>query len=549
MGSINNRMIAVMRLVMASAILLIFFLDSTWTGQSVASPSFNILIFYTLFSLVLYLFEFYERPLIPAITAHWVDVGWYALLIAVSNDVNSIYLYGFFFSILIASFRWGFKSGLQVVIVSAALFIIIGMLPAPVRSELPLNQFLIRPIFLVALGFMIAYWGGLEIKLKRRLALLREVNTLSNPRFGVDRTIGSVMERLRSFYEADVCLLVMSDLHTAELHLRRADRRDPEKATHAQPASEQTLARLTTLPASYGVVRRGRWCRWFRVGKNCYAIDLAKGTRVDIQDEKIEELATALDASSFITVPLRYRNEEVGRIFLTSSRPVFESSDVSFIVQVFDQVLPIIDNIRLVDRLALDAAEYERQKIARDIHDSVIQPYIGLQIGLSAIRQKLHLGIDVTGNVERLLQITGEEVADLRQFVSTLKANGRRSENLLPAVQRFADKFGKVSGIKIYVEATSEICINDRLAAEAFQMIAEGLSNIRRHTESQQADIEMSCQDGQLTLHIKNYGGGDAADTSFVPRSITERAVALGGQASVRQTLDGGTVVAVEIPL
>ena len=111
---------------------------------------------------------------------------------------------------------------------------------------------------------MMAYWGGYEITLKRRLALLKAVNTLANPRFGVDRTTGWLMERLRSFYAADACMLVMADPATGEYHMRRADCHDPERAMHIEPLPEQLAQRLLALPAGYAVV----YSRKRRVGWN-----------------------------------------------------------------------------------------------------------------------------------------------------------------------------------------------------------------------------------------------------------------------------------------
>src|SRR4029078_5549779 len=91
--------------------------------------------------------------------------------------------------------------------------------------------------------------------------------------------------------------------------------------------------------------------------------------------------------------PLRARNEPWGRAYLTpkGSRSL-GPSDLEFLLQVLEQVTPVVETIRLVDRLASNAAEQERKKIARDIHDSVIQPYIGLQLGLVGLRQKIERG-------------------------------------------------------------------------------------------------------------------------------------------------------------
>ncbi|MBI3325998.1 MAG: hypothetical protein HYZ81_04745, partial [Nitrospinae bacterium] len=73
--------------------------------------------------------------------------------------------------------------------------------------------------------------------------------------------------------------------------------------------------------------------------------------------------------------------------------------------------------------------------------------------------------------------------------------------------QRFAAKFSEATGIAVHLEAASNIRINDRLGAEVFQIVAEGLSNVRRHTSSTQATVALACVDGQLVLRIADAGG------------------------------------------
>ena len=69
-----------------------------------------------------------------------------------------------------------------------------------------------------------------------------------------------------------------------------------------------------------------------------------------------------------MTVPLRYRGETLGRLYLTAARwRAFDTSDVAFLLQVLEHTMPTIENIRLVDRLASAAADMERQRIARDL--------------------------------------------------------------------------------------------------------------------------------------------------------------------------------------
>ena len=130
---------------------------------------------------------------------------------------------------------------------------------------------------------------------------------------------------------------------------------------------------------------------------------------------------------------------------------------------------------------------------------------------------------------------------------------------LLPAIERFAERFSLVTGIKVDVEAHGKVKVNDRLAAELFQIVAEGLSNVRRHAFCREARVEISCRDSSLLLQIKNsrprantelerkYGNENVK--TFRPHSIAERAASLGGDTRVFVDEKDYTVVSVGIPL
>ena len=292
---------------------------------------------------------------------------------------------------------------------------------------------------------------------------------------------------------------------------------------------------------------------WFGAVTRVQAHDVVTGERLP---EPLQEISDILAAEAYITVPVRYRGETVGRLYLTATRRyTFEGSDVDFLLQVLEQTMPTIDNIRLVDRLASDAAEAERRRIARDLHDSVIQPYIGLQMGLVAIQKNLAMhSPDVYEDLEQLLTLTNAGIADLRHYMGELRETGAPESGLLPAgllpaVQRFARKFAEATGISVNVEAKTALPVHDRLAAEVFQMVAEGLSNVRRHTRSAQPTMTLACDHDHLHLSIANDTAPGTVPVPFTPRSITERAIALGGRAHVEWPARGGTVVLVDIPL
>ena len=140
-------------------------------------------------------------------------------------------------------------------------------------------------------------------------------------------------------------------------------------------------------------------------------------------------------------------------------------------------------------------------------------------------------------------------IGDLRRQVSSMKTTGGLDGGLLPALQRFSAKFSEATGIEVEIEAQTPIPMDDRLAAEVFQMIAEGLSNVRRHTQAARVAVRLACRDDCLTIRIENDGPELAAGPSFTPRSIVERAEELGGRIRIDRRVDGGAIVCVELPL
>ena len=115
-------------------------------------------------------------------------------------------------------------------------------------------------------------------------------------------------------------------------------------------------------------------------------------------------------------------------------------------------------------------------------------------------------------------------------------------------MRRFVATFTEATHIAVRIDAAPDLFINDRLAAEAFQMIAEGLSNVRRHTGASSALIRIGRSDGRFILRIENESVDKANPLQFTPRSIKGRAEALGGHARVEDQGDR-TAVIVEIPL
>jgi len=543
--SVDDRLVNFTRLVLALSALIIIYVDPSEPDRLV-KITYTTLALYTIYSASVYALSLRRQSAFRGIPLYWIDVAWYVVLISLSSGTNSLFFFFFFFAILTASFGSGYRAGLDVTIVSATLFVTIGYFTTPTPIE-P-NRFLLRPVCLATIGYLMAYWGGSETTHKRRLALLKDVSRSSNPRFGIDETIGSVMKKLREFYDADTCLVINTG--PGSNILRRVDRSQAELGHRVESVGTEA-AQLLTWPPAWAVIWHSQSKkRWFRKTA-CSIYDFVSGDRVkDVDCETYASIADLIDSNSFITIPIYQRNTFRGRLYLTTRDRHFNYSDVDFLRQVMDHVMPMIDNIQLVDQLASQASEHERQRISRDIHDSAIQPYIGLKLGLEALRRNMSNDDRIAGGLAELVERTDSVITDLRTYVGGLQGSGsdRRGNVLTSSVERHARQLGEFYGIAVDVEIATTATMNDRLAAEIFQIVREGLSNIRRHTNSETARIRLASSNGDIVLDIENDSAA-AGQGAFTPRSITERAFALGGRVSVNVSDGGCTTVSVLIPM
>lgn len=543
--AVDIRALSLMRLILAlSALLLVIVSPQEFTLTDLLGQV--VLFFHCAYSLTVYAIARRGESWVQSRALHWVDMGWYVVLIALTGVTNSALFSFFFFIILAASFRWGFIEGLRVTLASAICYCAMALASMAYDSQLELQQLLLRPVYLVVLGYLIARWGDSEILQKHRLSLLNELTRMPNPRLGIDQALGLILERLRRAYQADTCLVVMADVESSSYVMHLADPGKGNGMLLGERIAPETACPLLALPAHCGAV----YCSagWRLSGKPYWYVNSEEVTDAEPGVEHGSAIASLLDAQSFVSVPIERANKATGRLYLTAKRSTFASSDVHFLRQLIDQVTRVIDNTVFLDRIASDAAGHERQKISRDLHDSTIQPYVGLKLGLEALRRKMNAGDPLAREIDDLCTMTNEGIAELRRYVGGLRATrDAQAEFLIEAVWRQAEKFEEFYGIEVEVNSRPDLGISDRLAAEVLHIVNEGLSNIRRHTQSTRATLNLRRQQHNVIIQIINHGG--SLCKAFTPRSITERANHLGGNVEVTQLGDGSTAVTVNIPL
>jgi len=552
---IDRRMVALTRLLLASSALLIIFIDPTEPDRLVGE-TYVLLIFYTFYSLYIFLADWFDGPLPSLIRLHpwWIDTAFYLVLISLSSGTSSIFFFFFFFAVLTAAFARGFQTGLAVTGVSALGFWIVAVLATPPNTEFDLSRYLLRSLSLLVLGYMMSIWGGHESRSRRRLEVLRQIGLVSNPRFGIDRTFNLNLELIRNFYRADACLIVSRDAESGLLEVRNWTKASGQNDCSELLKDNTALGQLlTSLPDELAALfeKRGSFSP-FRDASSTF--DCVMNRFVDMDTGPVEAIAGAFQTVSLLTIPIFYRNQFRGRFFVYStSSNVFDKSDIHFLKQAIDHFIAIAENIRLVDQMASDAAEEERKRIARDIHDSIIQPYIGLQIGIGALSDVVDyndqdsLDYEIKRRVDKLKEMADQGIEDLRGYVHGLSFKPGKATALFESLQRFAHKFSESTGITVELDCPANLSIGDRLAAELFQIVAEALSNVRRHTSSDTALVWLRLVGENLVVAVQNRTNSAPAD-DFVPKSIAERSESLGGMVAVTQN-EGSATVTVSIPL
>ena len=517
------------RLLMAASGLLVLELDPP--DFSIAPSAITpLLLGYLAFAAWLLARELRGRA--PHPHGAWADLAWCLTLTAVTGGTSSVLFFFLLLPIMSRAFRDGYAAGWTMTWVTTAGFLAVGLPSSPGGILFEFNRAVIRPVTLLILGYMIAREGGVQIGARKRLSLLARIDTVANPRFGVDRTLLNAAEQLRAAYGVRECLIVLQHADAGESLLARATADRP--ATETLPGA--AAAPLLALPQEALVVHSPR-------GQLCI------GASAEATLPHCQGIGDLLETPAFASVPMSHGGRPEGRIFLTGDvLPPFDEAELKFLAEAGMHLAHIVEKVDLLDRLASLAAERERRRMAHDLHDRAIQPYLGLQLGLEAALRRPECPPALADELRGLQRLAHQSADELRAMLDGRSAESAGDDILRDSIARLTKEYRDHFSIELACDCSSGFKVNDRLAVDLVGLISEGLSNIRRHTASRWARLSLQGDDGILRLALTNerppWGG-----TDFVPKSIRNRARELGGDARVDHGTATETTVRVHIPL
>ncbi|OLC91554.1 MAG: hypothetical protein AUH86_20525 [Acidobacteria bacterium 13_1_40CM_4_58_4] len=268
-----------------------------------------------------------------------------------------------------------------------------------------------------------------------------------------------------------------------------------------------------------------------------------------------------LKVRSLLTVAFDQGGQSAGRIFLLNGRKPFQKQDLAWLEDIAQHIGPALENTFLLRHLRARAIEAERSRIARDLHDGILQTLLSIEIQLDVLRRRVPATPEQASHaLANLQQTVKNEAAELRQTVTDLRPLRVQSADLVDLMRGFAERYRNEStvALDLLIDST-QLRAPDRVCREVFQIYREALNNIKKHAKASHVVVKLSQDDSRLVLVVDDNGEGFSFAGRFTgdeldrlrlgPISIKERSRTVGGILTVESNPGHGARLTIEVPL
>ncbi|MBV8051123.1 MAG: ATP-binding protein [Acidobacteriaceae bacterium] len=211
--------------------------------------------------------------------------------------------------------------------------------------------------------------------------------------------------------------------------------------------------------------------------------------------------------------------------------------------------------------MTLDARVGERTRIARELHDTLLQSFHGLLLRFQTVFQLLpERPLEAKDKLESAIEAASGAITEGRDAVQGLRDSTIQSNDLALAISTLGDDLVTYSSnqrpvFRVAVEGASRN-LHPILRDETYKIAAEALRNAFRHAQAQQIEVEIRYGDEQFRLRVRDDGKGmdpavlatQGSEGHYGLRGMPERAKLIGGKLSVWSEVDSGTEVELRIP-
>lgn len=556
----TERVIAFCRVLLAIGTLALVVADPTLPSYR-RDLAYPILIFYVGLSGALFALvrgDHVRREVMAPLTTV-IDVIWIALMTLFTERVASPFFLLNVFVILSVSLRWGLRAAAPATLLLAFMYpliIYIGRLIDP--TEFPFHRAqLLRPIYLVPIGYLLGYLGEHERRSKTKLAFMLGLTLPTRAGTSPGRTMTRIMRQTLRHFGAQRGILVLHDPDNGRfftwevafdgrrtsVKLRIAER-DPFPLPFLQSTEGMLVNQL---------VREER-------SALCYDISSRAIARRAITPDT--RLPCDGSAVSLLMAPVMVQHLELrGRAFMVRDHGrKFTRDDLEFLLLLVGQVAGTMESRRLQAKAEEVAVLEERARIGRDLHDGFIQSLAGIDMRVEACKTWLQRDpARLPRELDQLQQAVERGYKEVRHFLNVLRTTSRPTADLGAAIDRLATEFANGDALRIRVDRPSQTpALPAETTHELAQIVREALNNAVRHGRATEVTVKLGARTSHVYLAVRDNGGGfngsavpDAdgfLGPTMQPWSIRERTTALGGILRVWSRPGEGAEISLTIP-
>jgi signal transduction histidine kinase len=279
---------------------------------------------------------------------------------------------------------------------------------------------------------------------------------------------------------------------------------------------------------------------------------------------RIDDISTHDDAvgfpeghptmTTFIGVPVRIGDRVFGNLYLTDKPEPFTEDDEMIVEFLAVTAGTAVSTLRMQERLRRAALHEDRERIARDLHDSIIQDLFAVGLGLQSSTMKI--GSDPEAVREQLdgaIDKLDETISSLRRYIFDLRPPVWARPSLPTELARLLQELGAPHSVSVGLDFDCPPDVPEPpIADDLFAVIKESVSNALRHGKPSTVDVRIVCEGELVRASISDDGVGfdtDSASEGLGLANIAERIDRALGSLFIDSAPGRGTVIHVAFPM
>lgn len=263
------------------------------------------------------------------------------------------------------------------------------------------------------------------------------------------------------------------------------------------------------------------------------------------------------DARTGLLVPLTFRGTGLGVLAAfdrTTGDPAFGDDQQELMDAFAASAATAVATAKSVQRErlreSLEAAERERRRWARELHDETLQGIGGLRVLLaSALRRADYAGLQEA--VRDSIEEAAREIEALRALISDLRPAALDELGLAPAIESLCDRVAAVEGLEIERRMSLRRRLSPELETTVYRVVQESLTNAVKHARAEHVTVAVVEEGTRVAIEVRDDGSGfdpHAAHGGFGLVGMRERCTLAGGELEVVSAPGRGTSVRAELP-